>query len=292
MNLEELEIDEIEIFERQALRPLPQKNLKRSVMESIDRYEAILSGACTGLYTGIKAFDTLTGGLKPGNLVVVAGKTGGYKTTLALNIVRHVAMTEQVALFSLEMSKQEILDLLFSMTLQVNRNHFNTGTFTPEEMDRISCRRGEVERLKISIFRERLTGVEDMRTDCMSLSLDESIGLIVVDYLQLMSIKGWRGTREGEVATISHGLKALAMEYNCPLIALSQLNEEGLVRESRAIAHDADIVLLLEGAPDGNLEVTIDKGRTIRRGSFMLSLIDVFARLENALLAILAAVLT
>ena len=278
------EIDEIEIFERQTTRPLPQRNLKRAVVESIDRYEEICNGGRTGLYTGIKALDALSGGLKPGNLVVVAGKTGGYKTTLALNIARHVAFTEQVALFSLEMSRQEIIDLLFSMTLQVNRNHFNTGTFTPEEMDRIASRHEEVERLKIAIFRGTLTGIEDIRSDCMSLACDnpdDPIGLIIVDYLQLMSIKGWRGTREGEVAMISHGLKALAMEHDCPVIALSQLNEDGLVRESRAIAHDADIVLLLEAAPDGNLEVTIDKGRTIRRGVFTLSLIDGFCRIEN-----------
>ena len=224
------EIDEIEVFERQTTRPLPQRNLRRAVAESIDRYEEILSGGRTGLYTGIKALDTLSGGLKPGNLVVVAGRTGGYKTTFALNIARHVAMTQQVALFSLEMSRQEIIDLLFSMTLQVNRNHFNTGTFTPEEMDKIASRHEEVERLKIAVFRGTLTGIEDIRSDCMSLSCDDPddpIGLVIVDYLQLMSIKGWKGNREGEVATISHGLKALAMEHNCPVIALSPAQRGG-----------------------------------------------------------------
>src|SRR4029077_5070784 len=185
--------------------------------------------------------------------------------------------TEQVAFFSLEMSRQEIMDLLFAMVLQVDRNHFNTGQFTQGEMDRIAFRRTEVERLKLSISRG--DNAENMRTDCISLSCDEPIGLIVVDYLQLMTVNGWKGTREGEVAKISHGLKALAMEHECPLIALSQLNEEGMLRESRAIAHDADIILLLEESLS-TLEVKIDKGRTIRRGTFTLNLVDEFCRIE------------
>jgi replicative DNA helicase len=283
------EIDEVEVFEQQTTRPLPQKDLKLAVAESIDHYEDMLNGGRTGLYTGIKSLDALSGGLKPGNLVVVAARTGGYKTTFALNIARHVAHTEQVALFSLEMSKQEILNLLFSMVLQIDRNHFNTGSFTPEEMDRMSSRRDEIERLKLSIFRDVLPSADGIRGDCVSLSCDEPIGLIVVDYLQLMIVKGWKGNREGEVAMISHGLKRLAMEMQCPVIALSQLNEEGLVRDSRAIAHDADIVLLLEEGVDV-LEVKIDKGRTVRRGKFTLNLIDEFCRIENALLAMLAAV--
>jgi replicative DNA helicase len=103
----------------------------------------------------------------------------------------------------------------------------------------------------------------------------------VIDYLQLMSIHGFRGNREQEIAQISHGLKAIAGESKCPLIALSQLNEEGYLRESRAIGHDASVVLVLSEGSYG-LSVKIDKGRTIPKGSFDLSIIEQFCRIENA----------
>jgi replicative DNA helicase len=271
-------VDEIEIFERQTARPLPQRNLKQAVAEALDYYEAIRSGAKTGVYTGLRALDELTGGLKAGNFCVIAGPTGSHKTSLALNIARHVAMTELVLFYSLEMSRQELINLLVAMVLNVDRNHFNDGAFTTEEMDKIAFRREEVERLKLSIFRG--ASVEDIRTDCVSLSCEEPVGLIIVDYLQLMSIKNWKGNREQEISTISHALKAVAMEHECPLIVLSQLNEEGYLRESRAIAHDADLILLIKEGLD-TLEIRIDKSRTTRRGSFTLNLIDEYCRIEN-----------
>lgn len=273
------ELDDLEIFERQLSRKRPRTTLTRDVTDAIDRYEELLTGGRTGVMTPFKYFNELTGGLKPGNMVVVGAPSGGYKTSFALNIARHVAMTEQVAFFSLEMSRQEIMDLLFSMTLEIDRNHFNTGRFTKEEMDTIALRRDEVERLKLAIFDDAFVGVDEIRADCLSLSCDEPLGLIVVDYLQLMSIHGSRESREHEVAMISHGIKAIAGENKCPAIALSQLNEEGYLRESRAIGHDASLVLILEETEADVLTVKIDKGRTIPKTSFELSVVDNFCRI-------------
>ena len=107
-------------------------------------------------------------------------------------------------------------------------------------------------------------------------------GLIVVDYLQLMSIHGFKSNREQEIAQISHGLKAIANENKCPLIALSQLNEEGYLRESRAIGHDANIVLILDADEQAHrILVKMDKGRTIPKTSFELSVIDNFCRIHG-----------
>jgi replicative DNA helicase len=276
------DLDDLDIFERLTTRPLAHATLATDVSDSIDRYEEIRNGKRTGMMTPFTRLNELSGGLKPGNYVVVAAPSGGFKTSFALNIARHVAMTEQVALFSLEMSRQEILDLLFSMTLSIDRNHFNTGKFTHDEMNKLGLRRGEVSRLRMSIFDDAFVGIDEVRADCLSLACDEPLGLIVIDYLQLMSIHGYRGNnREHEVAQISHGLKAVANECKCPLIALSQLNEDGYLRESRAIGHDANIVLLL-GEGTYGLNVKIDKGRTIPKGDFELSVIEQFCQIENA----------
>lgn len=273
------DLDDLEIFERQVSRKRPRTTLARDVSDAIDRYEEIRNGGRTGVMTPFKYFNELTGGLKPGNMVVVGAPSGGYKTTFALNIARHVAMTEQVALFSLEMSRQEVMDIMFSMTLEIDRNHFNTGRFSKEEIDTIALRRDEVERLKLAIFDDAFVGADEIRADCLSLSCDSPLGLIVVDYLQLMNIHGFKSNREQEIAQISHGLKAIANENKCPLIALSQLNEEGYLRESRAIGHDANVVLILEDNL-GTLTVKIDKGRTIPKTSFELSIIDNFCRIS------------
>ena len=275
-----IDLDDLDIFERQTARTLIPATLATDVCDSISRYEEMIAGGRTGVMTPFARLNEITGGLKPGNLVVVGAPSGGYKTTFALNIARHVAMTEQVALFSLEMSRAEVMDIMFSMTLGIDRNHFNTGAFTKEEMDGISFRRAEVERLRLSIFDEAFVGVDEVRADCLSLSCDAPLGLIVVDYIQLMAIHGFRGNREQEIAQISHGLKAIANEAKCPLIALSQLNEDGFLRESRAIGHDANVVLLLEETKPDVLTIKIDKGRTIPKTSFKLSIIDNFCRIE------------
>lgn len=276
-----LDFDDLDIFERQTSRRLVPATLACDVSDSITRYEEMLAGKRTGTMTPFARLNEITGGLKPGNLIVVGAPSGGYKTTFALNIARHVAMTERVALFSLEMSRAELMDIMFSSTLSIDRNHFNTGRFTKEEMDAICFRRSEVERLRLAIFEDAFVGVDEVRADCLSLSCDGPLALIVIDYIQLMAIHGFRGSREQEIAQISHGLKAIASESKCPVIALSQLNEDGYLRESRAIGHDASIVLLLEENLAGGITVKIDKGRCIARGQFDLSIIDNFCRIEN-----------
>jgi len=276
-----VDLDDLDIFERQTSRPLARATLATDVSDSVNRYEEIVQGKRpTGVMTPFRRFNEVSGGMKPGNLIVVGAPSGGYKTTFALNVARHVAMTMPVALFSLEMSREEIMDIMFSMTLGVDRNHFNTGRFTKEELDAICFRRAEVARLKLTIFDEAFVGVDEIRADCLGLSCDEPIGLIIVDYLQLMNIHGFRGNREQEIAQISHGIKAIAKENKCPLIALSQLNEEGYLRESRAIGHDANVILLLEENVD-TIEVKIDKGRCIPKIKFELSVIDNLCRIHD-----------
>jgi replicative DNA helicase len=230
-----MDFERLAFFERQVSRPL-QPSIRFAVTEAIDRYEGLATGRTpTGLKTGFRRFDELTGGLKPGNYVTVAAQSGIGKSTFALNIANHVA-TEQripVALFTLEMSKGEVIDFLFSLNCEINRNHFNTGKFSPEELDRIVAGRARIAGSALRIFDDGGVGIDEVRADVEIMAMDLPIGLIIVDYVQLMRDEGSRSDiREQEVAKISRGLKALARDTGCPVIALSQLNEQGKMRES------------------------------------------------------------
>ena len=257
------DLDDLDIFERQTSRKLTRTTLAGDVTDSISRYEDMLAGGRTGVMTPFTRLNEITGGLEARQ-----PDRGGSSLRRIQDDLRpqHCEARGDDRTGGSLLSRNDpgggdghhVLD-----DLGIDRNHFNTGKFSKEEMDGISFRRGEVERIKLAIFDDAFVGVDEVRADCLSLSCDEPLGLIVVDYIQLMAIHGFRGNREQEIAQISHGLKAIANESKCPLIALSQLNEDGYLRESRAIGHDANIVLLLEEGID-SITVKIDKGRTMK----------------------------
>jgi replicative DNA helicase len=255
-------------------RPLICRTLRFDVRKAIKRYDALLTGGESGLFTGINYLDNVSGGLKPGNYVLIGAPTGTGKTTFALNIVNHVALVNMktVAFFSFEMSRQQIIDMLFSLNFGVDRNHFNTGKFTKEEMDLIAFRYQEIARCPLRILDDSLAGVDDITKDCQIIMDDVELSLIVVDYVQLVRPYGYRDSREQQVANISRALKALAGRCKCPVLVLSQLNEEGRVRESRALIHDADIALMLSEAKESTDTITVEiqKGRSIPKGKFNL----------------------
>jgi replicative DNA helicase len=279
-----MNFDRLAFFERQVSRPF-QPSMRFAVSEAVERYEGLANGTIpTGLKTGFNYLDNATGGLKPGNYIAIGAPSGVGKTTFALNIANHVAVEQRlpVALFSLEMSKGEIIDFLFALNSRIDRNHFNSGKFTPEELDRIAAGQSKLKGAAFVIFDDGNIGISELRADCEIMAQDSSIGLIVVDYVQLMS-DGGRGdfNREQEVAKISRGLKSLARDHNCPVIVLSQLNEQGKVRESRSIFNDANIVLILSETPSGDMNVEITKGRNVPRGHFDLGFEAVNCRLSN-----------
>jgi replicative DNA helicase len=249
----------------------------------VDRYEGLATGRIpSGLQTGFKRFDEMTGGLKAGNYIAIGAPSGVGKTTFALNIANHVAVTQRlpVALFSLEMSKGEIIDFLFALNCRINRNHFNSGKFDPDELDRISAGQSQLRESGFRIFDDGNIGISELCADCEIMAQDSQLGLIVVDYLQLMS-SGSDFNREQEVAKMSRGLKRLARECGCPVLVLTQLNEQGKVRESRAIFNDANIVLMLGETSTGDLSVEVIKGRNIPRGAFDLSFTAVNCKLSQ-----------
>lgn len=277
--------DALAAFETQLQSPLiddmPFKGVFR---QAIARYKELRENrGRKGVPTGIKQFDDLTGGLKGGQMIVIAAKTGGGKTTLATNIANVAASHNGigVALFSLEMDRDEICDLFVAMNCSVNRNAFNTGIFNEGEFDSIVRSAERMAKLPLFIFDDPMMSTPQIRQRTLQLHAEKKIGLIIVDYAQFVSCDAFKDNREQQVARISRDLRALAKETKLPLILLSQLNDEGKIRESRVIAHDAHVVMLAEEREDGDLQIKVVKGRSIPRGEYTMLFDKMHSRLTN-----------
>ena len=213
-----------------------------------------LSGVPTGFYD----FDNITSGLQPSNLIILAARPSMGKTAFALNIAENVALrgNRAVAIFSLEMSKQEITKRLLSAESEVDARRMTSGHLQSQDWEKITRVMGALSEAPIYIDDTPALSVSELRARCRRLaSRDKNLSLIVIDYLQLMSGNN-PNDRNQEISAISRGLKSLARELNIPIIALSQLsraNEKRTekkpllsdLRDSGAIEQDADIVMFI-----------------------------------------------
>ena len=228
------------------------------VIEKIDKVTRSNSNI-TGIETGFKDFDRLTAGLQNSDLILVAGRPSMGKTAFALNIAQYAAVEGRVptAIFSLEMSKEQLGNRMLSSQALVDSGKLRVGNLTPEEFDSIAMAMGTLSAAPIEIYDTPGINPISMREKCRKLKMEKGLGLIVIDYLQLMEGTGNRNESDQQrVSYISRSLKAIARELNVPVIALSQLSRgpEGRqdhrpmmsdLRESGAIEQDADVVCLL-----------------------------------------------
>ena len=213
----------------------------------------------TGVPTGFIDLDTKTTGFQPSDFVLIAARPSMGKTAMVLNIVRHVSMKKQMhcMIFSLEMSKEQLVNRLFSMESDIDAQKLRSGDLNEADWENLVQAVVDVSKAKLTIDDTPGISVTEMRSKCRKQKLEKGLDLIVIDYLQLMS-GGTRGNenRQQEISDISRNLKALAREMNCPVIALSQLSRApeqrtdhrpllSDLRESGAIEQDADIVLFL-----------------------------------------------
>lgn len=228
------------------------------VIENIDKVTRSNS-RITGIETGFKDFDRLTAGLQNSDLILIAGRPSMGKTAFALNIAQYAAVEKRVpvAIFSLEMSKAQLGNRMLSAQALVDSGKLRVGNLTPEEFDSIAMAMGTLSAAPIEIYDTPGINPISMREKCRKLKLEKGLGLIVIDYLQLMEGTGNRNESDQQrVSYISRSLKGIARELNVPVIALSQLSRgpEGRtdhrpmmsdLRESGAIEQDADVVCLL-----------------------------------------------
>lgn len=265
------------------------------------RYEA--GGSVTGLPTGYTEFDEMTAGLQPTDLLILAARPAMGKTTLALNMAEHAAIRTKkaVAVFSMEMSASQLALRLISSNGRVNAQRLRSGQLEDEDWSRVTSAIRMLKEAKIFIDDTPGLSPDQLRSKARRLKREHDLGLVVVDYLQLMSVPGNSENRATEISEISRSLKHLAKELNVPVIALSQLNRSletradkrpvmADLRESGAIEQDADVIVFIyrddyynkENSPDKGLaEVIIGKQRNGPTGSIKLRFFGEYTRFDN-----------
>jgi replicative DNA helicase len=229
------------------------------VTESHDRISKIYEGGhrITGLSTGYDTLDNLTSGLQPSELIILAARPSMGKTAFALNLAENIGVhgNKPVAIFSLEMSKESLLQRLVASVAQIDAHKFRTGHLSREDWRRMTESLGTISSAPLWIDDAGSISVLEIGAKARRLKRDKGLSMLVVDYLQLITARGRFGNRQEEVASISRSLKGLAKELQIPVLVLSQLtraperDERGPqlsdLRESGAIEQDADVVMFI-----------------------------------------------
>lgn len=236
--------------------------IKQVVMNALERIEKASKskGTVTGVPTGFIDLDYKLSGLQPSDLVLVAARPSMGKTAFVLNIAQYVAFKKNkgVAIFSLEMSKEQLVNRLFSLESQVDSQSLRTGNLKDSDWEKLIEGAGIVGRSNLIIDDTPGISISELRSKCRKYKLEHDIELVIIDYLQLMSgrVGGRSESRQQEISEISRSLKALARELNVPVVALSQLSRAveqrpdkrpmlSDLRESGAIEQDADVVMFI-----------------------------------------------
>ena len=245
-------------------------------------------GQLPGVPTGFEDMDRILSGFQNSNLIVLAARAGVGKTAFALNVALHAARRSfPVAIFSLEMSREEIVKRLLSIEALIDSTRLRNGRLEKEDWDKLALGGIDLYKEPIYIDDNALQTTAEIRSKCRKMKLERGLGLVIVDYMQLMKASGRFESRQQEVAEISRSLKLLAKELNVPVMALSQLSREAEkndrpmlsnLRESGAIEQDADIVLFLHAprkeeeseAPEKVMECIIAKHRSGATGKVKL----------------------
>jgi len=249
-----------EIAEKGSRGKAGFRPLKQILPDAVDRIDALhqSDGDITGIPTGYTEFDKLTAGLQPGELIIIAGRPSMGKTTLAVNIAENAAIGANVptAIFSMEMPAQQLAFRMISSLGRVDQTHLRTGNFPDEDWSRINTAVQLMSDAPIFIDDSPALSPTEIRARARRLKREHGLGLIVLDYLQLMQVHGSTENRATEISEISRSLKALAKELELPVIALSQLNRSveqrtdkrpvmSDLRESGAIEQDADLIVFI-----------------------------------------------
>jgi replicative DNA helicase len=280
--------------------------IREIVVTVLDRIQQASEnrGAVTGIATGFSDLDYRTAGLQPSELILLASRPSMGKTALALNIAHHVAfkLKQCIAIFSLEMSKEQLVNRLISMEARIDSHRLRTGSISDQEWSRLFEGAGVVGMSNLIIDDTPAITIRELRSKFRKYKLEHNLQMIVIDYLQMMSGSSSRysDSRQNEISDISRALKALARELNVPVLVLPQLNrlveqrpEKRPVlsdlRDSGAIEQDADVVMFIyrdeyynrETEKKGIAEIHIAKQRNGPIGTIELIFIPELTRFAN-----------
>ena len=235
--------------------------IKDVVLSVIDKIEAAArhKGTVTGLATGFYDLDYKTSGLQPSDLILIAARPSMGKTAFVLNLAQYMCVRNHVptAIFSLEMSKDQLVNRILSMESKVDSQSMRTGTLQPADWEKLIESAGVISTAPLIIDDTPGISITELRSKCRKYKRENDLGLVIIDYLQLMTGGSRKQeSRQQEISEISRSLKALAREINAPVIALSQLSRAcetrpdhrpmlSDLRESGAIEQDADVVMFL-----------------------------------------------
>ena len=249
--------------------------IKEIVISALDKIEAAakMNGSVTGVPTGFIDLDFKTTGLQPSDLILIAARPSMGKTAFVLNVAENVVFKKNIgaAIFSLEMSKEQLINRLLSQESRVEAQALRTGRIPDHDWDKLIESANVIAESNLIIDDTPGISISELRSKCRKYKLEKDIGIIMIDYLQLMTAGGKNESRQQEVSEISRSLKGLARELNVPIIALSQLSRAvesrpdkrpmlSDLRESGAIEQDADVVMFLYRDDYYNPESTEEKG--------------------------------
>jgi replicative DNA helicase len=237
---------------------VPIRDVVLSVIDKIE-LAAKHKGTVTGLATGFYDLDYKTSGFQPSDLILVAARPSMGKTAFVLNLAQYISIKNQVptAIFSLEMSKDQLVNRLLAMESKVDSQLIRTGNLSSNDWEKLIESAGDISKAPLIIDDTPGISISELRSKCRKFKLENNLGLVIIDYLQLMSGGNKRtDSRQQEISDISRSLKALAREINAPVIALSQLSRAcetrpdhrpilSDLRESGAIEQDADVVMFI-----------------------------------------------
>jgi replicative DNA helicase len=273
---------------------------------AVDRIEKLFEakGSITGLATGFKDLDEMTSGLQQSDLIIVAGRPSMGKTSFAMNLVEHAILHQEkpVLVFSLEMPADSLIIRMLSSIGRIDQTRMRNGRLENDDWDKLGMAVAKLRNRPLYIDDTSGLSPSEMRSRARRVAREHGdLGMIMVDYLQLMQVKGSSENRTGEISEISRSLKLMAREFNCPVIALSQLNRSleqrpnkrpvmSDLRESGAIEQDADVIMFVYRhevyEPDndqfkGMAEIIIGKQRNGPIGTRTLTFVGKFTRFEN-----------
>ena len=293
-----------EIAEREAKGRRGFRPIKELLVDALDQIDQLFQrdNPITGVATGFYEIDSMTSGLQKSDLVIVAGRPSMGKTAFAMNIAQHAAIKDElpVAIFSMEMPSEQLAMRMMSSLGRINQHKVRTGKLADDDWPRLTHSVGILSEVKMFIDDTPALTPGDLRSRCRRLALEHGLGLIVIDYLQLMNVPGTKENRATEISEISRSLKALAKELACPVLAMSQLNRSleqrtdkrpvmSDLRESGAIEQDADVIMFIyrdevydeDSMDKGIAEIIISKQRNGPIGTRKLRFFGEYTSFEN-----------